>query len=208
MKCITYLLLPFAATAFFGCGSDDNGESEDDPYERPEEAQMIITDAQLDDLVAIGITINPGSAAPELAGVYDRADGSVVAADNEASVGLNACDNMWTVEETEEPYIYATSSEDYNNCDGSRESPASYISGRDNCFTLYVENDGDREGCDFRWAQVISGCLEDGGIEDYQEADLGIEHDDSSACQSLIDEGAIPGAGQRALVEYPFVERQ
>lgn len=205
MNRITYLLIPFVALAFLGCGPDEDG---DNSYERPEGAQAVITDAQLDELVDIGATIYPGSSPADLTGVYDRANGSVVDADNEASLNRTACDSIWTVEATQEEDVYSSVSELYNNCSGTREAPASYLSGRDNCFSLYVENDGERDGCSFRWAQVISGCLEDGGIRDYQEADLGLEHDGSSQCQSLLNQGLIAGEGERALVEYPFVERQ
>ena len=211
MNRLTYLLLPFVALAFAGCGPDENEENNDeqaDRFERPEEAQAIVTDGQLDQLVEIGATIYPGSTPPELAGVYDRDSGSVVRADNEASLALNPCYSIWTVETTEEDYIYATTAEYYDNCSGTIESPATYLAGSDNCFSLYVENNGERDGCEFRWAQVISGCLENGGISDYQEADLGLENDGSAACQSLVEGGFIPDEGQRALVERDFVAGQ
>ncbi len=207
MNRIAYLLIPFVALAFSGCGPDEDGDNGDDLYERPEGAQAIVTDAQLDEMVDIGATIYPGSNPADLTGVYDRAGGSIVDADNEATLSLEACDSIWTVEATEDEEVYSTSSEQYNNCSGTVETTASYISGVDNCFSLYLENDGESNGCNFRWAQVISGCLEDDGISDYQEVDLGIENDGTSQCQSLVDQGIIPDVGERALLVYPFVER-
>lgn len=211
MKYRAFLLIPVASLALFGCGPDETGDNDgnnDDQYERPEEARAIISDAQLSDLVDFGATINAGSTPPQLAGVYDRANGDVVDADNEASLSLDPCNSIWTVEETDAEDTFSTVAEQYGDCSGTIESPATYLAGSGDCFSLYVENETELDGCEVRWAQVISGCVDDAGISDYQEADLGLENDGSQACQDLIDGGNIPGEGQRVLVEYGTVARE
>lgn len=206
MNRLIFLLVPVVSLAFIGCGPDEDENG--DQYERPDEARSIITDAQLDSLVDLGATIYAGDTPPDLAGVYNRSSGTVVAADNEDSVGMNACTSIWTVEATDDEFVYSTTAEDTSSCGEPIESPASYLAGSDGCFSLYVENDADREGCSFRFAEVISGCVESDGIHDYQSATLGLENDGSEACDALIGDAVIPDEGERAILDFDFVARQ
>lgn len=167
-----------------------------------------MSDEQLESLVDIGATVHPGTEPPTIAGTYDLADGTVEYAENEESLELDPCTSIWTVESTDEPHVYTTSLENYGNCSGGSEGTASYISGSDDCFTLYSAGEGDRDGCEISSVAVISGCLTEDGISDFRNASILVEHDGSSACQALIDSAEMPDENGKSLIVREFVERQ
>jgi hypothetical protein len=189
-------------------GLDETG-GEDDEFERPDEAREIISDEDLQRLIDVGAVVHPGSDPPDVSGVFDVAGGVVTYHDREWIEGTEVCFRIWTLEGTENPEMYISSSESYGNCSGSSEGSGIYISGSGNCFTLYGAGMGERDGCEFEDAGITSGCLTDEGIEDMLEGIVAGAWTSAqdNACETLIDDGLIGDEGELAVLEYDFVER-
>ena len=191
-----YLVLVTLFLFATACGED---EPEDSSYDRPEETLEFITDAQLDSLIDVGAVVYEGDAPPSLTGTYDRRDQRVLFEDNENNIGRDVCYSIWTLEATSDEYRYDSSWETYNDCDSSSEGLAAYVSGQNNCFTLYTTTQSERDGCEFESIGIKSGCLVNGDIEDFMEASIALERP-GSACQTLINNGNIPAEGNRFVI--------
>jgi hypothetical protein len=189
-------------------GLDETGE-EDDEFERPDEAREIFSDEDLQRLIDVGAVVYPGSNPPDVSSVFDVAGGVVTYHDRSQIEGTPVCNQIWTLESTENPEMYVSSGEFYGNCSGSSEGSGVYISGSGNCFTLYGAGSGERDGCEFESAGITSGCLTDDGIEDMISATLfgSWTSLQDNACESLIASGQHSDEGEIAVSEYPFVER-
>lgn len=184
-------------------GSAGSAGSSNDEYERPEGARELVSDEQLALLEEIGAVIYPGNDPPQIAGVYSVTDGEVTYHDNPNSVS-SATDYTWTVEETDNPEIYDLFFGE------SGEGQGTYISGEDDCFTLYGSSSRSRAQCEFEVdVEIFSGCLTEDGIDNMKSAHIGGPNESlvRNACEDLIDDGLIPGEGQRGVVEYETVTR-
>ena len=189
-------------------GLDETGE-EDDEFERPDEAREIISDEDLQRLIDAGAVVYPGSDPPDVSSVFDVSGGVVTYHDRKEIEGTPVCNQIWSLESTENPEMYVSSGEFYGNCSGASEGSGVYISGSGNCFTLYGAGSGERDGCEFESAGITSGCLTDDGIDDMISATLfgpwtSLQ---DNACESLIASGQHSDEGEIAVSEYPFVER-
>jgi hypothetical protein len=189
-------------------GLDETG-GEDDEVERPDEAREIISDEDLQRLIEVGAVVYPGSDPPDVSGVFDVAQGVVAYHDREWIEGTEVCKRIWTLESTDDPEMYVSSSEQYDNCSGSGEGQGTYISGSGNCFTLYSAGSGERDGCEYEDAGITSGCLTDDGIEDVIIGLLSGPWTSvqENACESLIEDGLHGDEGEIAILDHGFVAR-
>lgn len=76
-----------------------------------------------------------------------------------------------------------------------------FISGEGNCFTIFVEEKGKSDnGCNYRVSSIISGCLSEQGIQNYQNADIMKYKDDKPICGE-VEGGLMPVGNVRIIVE-------
>ena len=151
----------------------------------------------------------PGRTRPDVSGVFDVTGGVVAYHDREWIEGTPTCYMLWTLETTSDPELYLSSTESYRNCSGTSEGQGNFISGKDGCFTLYRQVEGERDGCEYESVGIVSGCLTDDGIPDKIGASLGgpLHNVQPNACESLVDQGFMKDEGEIDVVEYDFVSR-
>ena len=189
-------------------GLDETG-AEEDELERPDGARELISDEDLQRLIDKGAVVYPGSTPPDVSGVFDVTGGVVAYHDREWIEGTPTCYMLWTLETTSDPELYLSSTESYRNCSGTSEGQGNYISGKDDCFTLYGAVDGERDGCEYQIVGIVSGCLTDEGIADKVGAQLAgpLHSVQPGSCEALIEQGLMGDEGEIAVLEYDFVSR-
>lgn len=183
------------------CGGED--PNDEDPYERPEEARAIISDAQLRQFEEAGMQINGGNTPPSIAGTYFFGDPTIEYNTSERwPANSNWCHHNVTYSTTDNANLYATSFVS-TNCDGSGEGSAAYISGQGNCFTLYTQSSGTFEGCYQEGIGVFSACVAaNGDFINVKEGSLATLTDESAACATVINRGSVTANGELTVTSY------
>ena len=171
---------------------------ESDPYERPQEAEDIVSDEQLERFeTEADVPVYGGDSPPDIAGTYLFEDFEIIYNDSEnwPSSG-NPCHNERTYERTDSDVRYETSSVS-PNCDSSGEGISNYISGEGDCFTLYRESESQFEGCYRESIGIMSACLNaNGDMENPIRGRIRTYVEDSSECDELVGEGRTTDEGE------------
>lgn len=171
-----------------GCG---------EPYERPEEAEEIVSDEQLERFEnEAGVPVYGGDSPPDIAATYLFEDREVLYSDSDDWPNFEYwCHSETTYEQTGTEFRYESSSES-PNCDSSSEGNVNYISGDGDCFTLYTEHEGEFEGCYGESLSIRSACLNaDGDMENPIGGTIATYNEDSSECAEVVGNGQIPAEG-------------
>lgn len=178
---------------FAACGLDE------DLYERPDEAREIISGSQLKAFEEAGAKIYGGDSPPDISGTYYFGDYTILYTDSKNFPGPSIsywCHNLITYSQGDPSYQYNHVSHS-PNCEISNEGTAGFISGQDNCFTLYNLTERTREGCNITTIGIFSACLEDdGNLREPTWAESATKMNRSQACRSLTDPGLMPARGE------------
>lgn len=199
-------ILPFIAVLVaisLACVVEDQ---EQESFERPAGAYDVVPDDILDRMVEAGHPVYGGDDPPELEGVYEIRNGSVVYDERWPDHTSGWCDSTRTFISTEDPEVYLSDQVLEGGCSGTTEGDAFYVSGRDNCFSLYTREQGDFEGCERDLIRVLSGCLEDGGIDDYRQAQIAMSME-GDPCDDFVSERRINGVDYLRLFQTNFAQR-
>lgn len=166
---------------------------QDDPYERPSEAEDIVDDEILERIEEAGQEVYGGSTPPDIEASYEVRDGEIVFDERwQEEAGGDWCDATWTFTQTENPDRYESQTVLEGDCSGESEGDAVYISGTDRCFSLYSRDQGEFEGCERDTIRVISGCLTDEGIDDFGVAQIATDMSGDD-CENLVDDRQMNG---------------
>lgn len=170
---------------------------ESDPYERPQEAEDIVSDEQLERLeTEADVPVYGGDSPPDIAGTYLFEDREVIYSDSDNWPDFDYwCHNERTYERADSDVRYERSSVS-PNCDSSGEGISNYISGEGDCFTLYRESESQFEGCYTESIGILSACLNaNGDMENPIRGGITTHQEDSSECDEVVGDGRIPGEG-------------
>ena len=199
----TILALIFLALA---CVVESETDSEHQ-YERPPEAQEIVSDSDLERLEELGVTVYSGSNPPYIGHSY-HADALRIYWDETegGAVDKGACNRMMTFTPTNIDYEYQMDV-DYTNCSGGEEGVASFVAGDGDCFTVYADNDVTFNGCDYRSVVILTGCLRgDEGIEDFEYSTIFYDFE-QERCHELVSENRLSAEGDFRLRRQAFAPR-
>lgn len=155
-----------------GCGDDDVSNAED---ERPAGSYDVVSDDDLDMFAEAGVSIYGGTDAPSIEGTYLMNDlEQTYKSHSEIDPDYTIVDYYYTFTPTDaEEYGLEVALEAPSE-DHLVEGIGGYISGTDECFTIYAEtsqtaNDGN---CTITNAELFSGCVGNNAIEDFENAYL------------------------------------
>lgn len=155
-----FILLPPLLLSLAACGNRD-----DDAWAARNE---IISEAELASLREAGLTIHDGRAPPLVEGVF-LADSLIVTFDSTAGAGAPIANTYLSLsDQTENGTVKSAISDSSSFTQGV----GSIISGSENCFSIYTPQSGTNEGggCKVAGAYVISACISNEGLVDFQFA--------------------------------------
>jgi hypothetical protein len=151
----------------------------------PYEVNSFLDNADMEKLKENGVNIYPGFTPPDITGMY-LVDKWTVKYDalKERPVGdtVSACHYRFSGQ-TRDGRItleYA--------CDGEESGAGSggYISGANNCFTVYIDDKGKIKECAYSSPSLISGCLTDKGIAGLQYSFIMKSRDEAKTCDGTL----------------------
>lgn len=176
----------------YGCGEDT------EEYERPSEAREIISDDRLDEFTENGFTVHAGDSPPDLEGTYYFGDFEVLYSDSDIYPNFdNYCHSIRTYTQVDGAE-YASTYES-PNCEAEGEASGIYISGEDDCFTLYQESSGHRGNCETASESVLSACItSDGDLDDPHSGSYTTKMEGSD-CESFIEDGLMKAEGEMSI---------
>lgn len=62
-----------------------------------------------------------------------------------------------------------------------------FISGEGNCFTVFVDEKGiSNDGCNYNTSSIMSGCMVEKGIQNYEESSIMKHKDDKAVCDETL----------------------
>lgn len=194
-RMVVSVLLISLLSLTVACGDDSSGSQ----YERPAATQDIISDAELQRAMDEGFELYEGTNPPSLSGVYETVSEELGYHDNEVRTGQSICDYRWYFEQSVDTDFDYSITREYTSCDGNAQGMGSYISGEGNCFSMYARTEGQFEGCETEAANVISGCLEEDGIHDFQRLLIATNERTSEECQAVLDDDRMSDTGEMGI---------
>lgn len=192
------LVAAFGLTVGTACGDDDTAGQEEEVCERPQEAEEIVGDEIIVHLEEEGeVPFHCGDSPPDLEGSYEFFDREVYFNDSEnwPSTG-NFCDQIQIYQATDTPERYEFSTES-PDCDSSGEALDSYVTGEDDCFTVFAHSETVFNGCERERARMMSACVdEDGDLYDAVASGYTLATEDTPECEDVIEDGRITAEGE------------
>jgi hypothetical protein len=203
--CASTLIGAFAYFNYFSVKSTDTTNTTNTSQtitEVPYEINTFLSQTDLDELESNGFKINKGFLPPKLNGdfvidnwsvKYDK--GGIMDIGDE----IATCYYTFSGQSTD-----GTLDSTFSCSEEKGTGELAYISGKDKCFTMYIDQKGSTSNCDFEMPVVMSGCLTSNGITDFQYANLMKSKTSGSVC----DEELMPVNNIRiitvddGLVEY------
>lgn len=171
MTRLMFLFVVALSLLMVGCPDDgettDTQDDDETGYVLPKEVKNTIPASYLDRMIEEGFMVNDGMTPPDITDRY-LADKLRVVYDDGGEYDLRITDYVYTFHSFQGSEIQV----DYmSNLDDSGEGIGSYISGEDDCFTVYSIFDGTIHGdCTYQGVELYSGCLVSEGIDEFQTA--------------------------------------
>jgi len=153
-------------------------------FEQPDfsdEILEIVSREEIDSLRSLGVAVHEGNTPPSI-------EGSFRVSPYEMLVPY-ADDDPYTAGQVISDYLYRfydqdqeakTITLDYRNVSGldSGSGAGGYVSGKDDSFTIFSEDEGNLGTATYQTATIYSGRIVEGGIADFQVAFLVTEKND------------------------------
>lgn len=182
-------LLP--ACDLFGGDDDDGGDDDggDDEIEDvPDEVNDFLDPEDIEKLEDAGMTIYTGDNPPNVEGTYDL-DSLVISYDEIGMEGYPLA-YYWIkyYDQTDDGKIKL----DYESPDAGDVGSGigAFIAGDGNCYSVFVNAEGDSFGCHYKMPSIHSGCKNSSGIADFQWG-LIMKEKSGENCDYLMPEGAV-----------------
>lgn len=147
----------------------------------PSPVSSILDKADMEKVEAAGMTIYRGDKPPDIEGSY-RFDSLVVTYDSESQVDgreVSADQYQYYGQRDGAIKIVYNDEKIYDGISG----PKGYISGQDQCFTIFVETKNEPEECGTREVELTSACRVDKGLGQVKRA--GILKAKGTACDLI-----------------------
>jgi hypothetical protein len=156
----------------------------------PEDVNDFLTDEDLAKLEAAGMPIYKGDNPPPVDGNYDL-NSLVIIYDEYGMEGYPLSEYSWRYYDQRDTGELTCDYASAGQTDVA-SGLAGYISGENNCFSVFIEFTGNASGCDYEQPMIQSGCMDDAGIAQFVVGYIMKKKDESSAaCQQLMDVGAV-----------------
>jgi hypothetical protein len=177
-------------------GGDDDGnpfdiddqvddDDDDDDNEIPDEVDDFLDDEDIEALEEAGLIIYPGDDPPDIEGSYYL--DSIEIAYDDLDLVLNIADYTYTFYgQTNKGKI----SMDYEAPEVNDQATGvgAFISGRGDCFSIFIGVEGDANGCEYENPSIISGCLDNDGITGWENGFIMGEKSGDN-CEMLVETG-------------------
>ncbi|MBI5298904.1 MAG: hypothetical protein HY877_01200 [Deltaproteobacteria bacterium] len=160
----------------------------------PKGVNKFLDQTDINRLVHKGFKVYTGNVPPTLNGTY-LLDKMTVTYDS------GGYDGAYPIGHQIETYTYSFSNQHpAGQIDLSYESPdandkgvgkGSYLSGADNCFTIYMEKKGEENGCHYQGAVVFSGCVVADGLKNVGGSYTMKNKEKTSACAEMMPVNAF-----------------
>lgn len=157
-----------------------------------------------------GLSINKGNSPPNVEGTY-KADNFIatyvsLVQKGTTKVGDTISKGTGAVVAFSNQKDDGSISIDGDSAEGF-ESRSTSISGKDNCFTIYVEENFNKSNCKYVLAFVESGCKVDKGLENFQISSL-MKSKKGEGCDDLAPVGyTIVGKEEDGLLERMVLDK-
>lgn len=152
--------------------------------EVPYEINTFLDQTDLDNLQSNGLKVNKGYNAPQINGSF-LVDNWTVKYDKQNSMkpgdAISTCTYTFSNQSSNGSVDYS-----YQCSDEKGKGELAYISGKDSCFTVYVNSKGTTANCEFSNPVIISGCLNDKGITQWQYSTLLKTKTAGTTCDSEV----------------------
>ena len=155
----------------------------------PKGVNKFLDQTDINRFIQKGLKVHTGNIPPKFDGTYFL-DKMTVTYDSGNWVGA------YPIGHQIEPYTYTFSNQtSAGQIDLSYESPeandkgigkGSYISGGDNCFTIYMEKKGEQDGCRYQGAVVFSGCVVPNGLKNVTGSYTMKNKGKNPSCENLM----------------------
>lgn len=186
MKRTNKLFFPaILVSCLIGCGQEVD-------YQRPAGARDIVSSEILQRMEDAGHEIYEGLHPPSIQGRYRIRNGFLLIDERWEDHTDQWCDQTRDFLATDDPQVYESSNRLQGDCSGSSDGEMFYISGSNECFSLYARESEDFEGCQRDLIRVFSGCLNRQGIHNFSLAQLVVSQDGES-CSELEEQRRING---------------
>lgn len=190
-----------------------NGTCLSTEYERPAETVKIASDELLGKIEKLDIPIYEGTDPPDISGTYRSTKAKTVYDETQGGKldsPQKVCSSRVTYHKTKQSHRYKVTTE-YLSCEGKSSNEEVYISGEDDCFTLYARSSKTNfEGCSGTATSIVSGCLTKQGLEKVLAIGVGKDYRGDS-CKSLVANNRLPAQGDIRITAddlYRAVEGQ
>ena len=167
----------------------------EDRYDLPQTVETVLSQERLGEMDDMGLTVYDGHTPSDISGTYAWNDTTWVVAPRQENVGRSSCSGHLTLERGRTTAYDYQRQYDGQECVGGGSGTNIPMSGDGGCFSLFLRTTETVSGCRSNQVEVISGCLGEDGIEDF-ESGWFVDAYQSDACQSLVDEGQMPPQDQ------------
>lgn len=147
----------------------------------PSPVSSILDKADMEKVKVAGMTIYTGDKPPNIEGIY-RFDSLVVIYDSESQVvgrEVNTDQYQYYGQRDGAVKIIYNDEKIYDGISGSK----GYISGKDQCFTIFLETKNEPEECGAREVEVTSACMVGKGLGQVKRA--AILKEKGTACELI-----------------------
>jgi len=180
--------------------SQNNETSKEEIKGVPAPVSEFMDNKDITKLETGGLSVNKGNSPPNIEGTY-KADNFVatyVSLVREKTIKVGetiSTDTVTFSNQKEDGSIsFGTSSEGF-------ESQSTSVSGKDNCFTVYDDENYNKSSCKYTLAFVVSGCKSDKGLTNIQISSL-MKSKTGEGCDDFAPIGyTIVGKEEDGLME-------
>jgi hypothetical protein len=149
----------------------------------PTAVNTFLDQSIIDELAANGFITYTGTTPPTIEGKYAVNAAKIIYDKNNEWTGRTLDNYFYTFSgQTTKGVITLTSSSQGANDSGSGNG--GFISGKNNCFTVYVDLKGKQDTCDYDMPTLVSGCVKGNTIEKWNYALLMKSHTDNTTCNN------------------------
>jgi len=141
--------------------------------------------ADFDAILQTGMQIHTGLSPPQIAGTYIISSPQITFDDQGANLPIIPYE--WSFRNQD---LDGTLLVDFRSQDGSDRATGvgGFVSGANNCFSVFVAFEGSIRGCDYITPNIVTGCLEANGIREWTLGFL-MKSKVGSTCNQLVPVG-------------------
>ena len=169
MKRMTRVIGIFACAGLLlqmGCGDAGDNNGSGDPS-LADGAVDFIGEDNLALFEEQGFVVHRGANPPAIEGTYEMAHSVVTFDESGQHTGRGLYTYEWTFSDQNNDEVVVSY---WSEANDEASGIGGFISGEGDCFTVISQLEGEDAGCIFERVHMFSGCVAQGGIDDFQTA--------------------------------------